>query len=657
MTRPRADATHTPRHGRVLRVAATAAVVTALAAPAGAVAAAPTTPVAPAHAQSAAPAIPPGAQPAAPGAQPAAPPELAPARRYNACLGYADFARWNPVRRVLADTFTWRSYDPVKVGDGTGNISWRTNPYRHVSWYMWLHSLRWLGGAIDAGRAGDARALRHAKAIARDWVRDNPYSWKSNIGAWESTMHRTNMLLCLRNTIVDTNGGRLPAADAWLTTALLQHARFMVANFSGLANHGTDESLALLGVGTTLGRPEFTRVAQQRLTASLGHAIDAQGGTNEQATGYAVFNAYLWQRAASEVSKLLPGSPLARQITARRDLLLSFVAHSITPAATLFQLGNTEASRQTPYRGTVQEWPATGGRSGRPPRERAAAYTLAGFAFGRDTWGTSAATFARASAYALRFGARQARHGHDDHTSLTWYADGAPVLIDPGYGEYTRDAWQAFATSAAAHNVVTIAGMSGSVPTSMTRRALTGDARTGIGDYYQLVDRPGAGFTRVRDVLVMSDPEVVVVADRAQAPRRTTFTQWWHLPARLRVTVGRYAAVAANSTRRQTTIMSLPFRGQRLAPGTVRVTSGSRRPVQGWWWPSILVRHPAPAVSITRTGRSAAMLTLIAYIPRGTVVSTRTVAGPAGSTITTVRLGRHSVRFGQSAGGSLYRIR
>ena len=582
--------------------------------------------------------------------------------RYKACVGYADFARWNPVAAVRSDTFTWRSYDPVKVGDGTGDVDWSSNPYRQVSWYMWLHSLRWLGAALDAGRAGDAQALAHAKTVAHDWVLDHPKSWKANVGAWESTMHRTNMLLCLRNTVVDANGGTLPPEDAWLDTALLRHAEFMREHYSGDANHGTDESLAMLGVGATLGNSQYVEVARQRLEEGLQASIDAQGGTNEQSTGYAFFNAYLWNRVGTEVSKLLPGSTLADAVTKRRSALLTFIAHSFTPEGTPFQLGNTEAARQTPYPDTDQAWPASGGRTGQPPKDRTATYDAAGFAFGRDTWGTDPATFAASSAYALRYGPRRARHGHADHASLTWVADGQPVLIDPGYGEYTRDEWQAYAKSPQAHNQLVVDGMRETMPTTLTRRAPTGDERTGIGDYYRLVDQPGPGFTRTRDVLIMSNPEAVVVVDRASAPRSTTFTQLWHLPSHAAVRLGPNAttantAVAANTKTRQTTITSLPYPGRSLPRDAMRVVTGSTHPVQGWWWPSMFVKQPVPVVSITASGRSAALLTVITYARAKTPMVATTTAGPTGSTITTLKIGSESVRFSGSADGSLHRIR
>ncbi len=584
------------------------------------------------------------------------PGDFAHANRYNACIGYQSFLSTNSRDQVLDDSFTWGTYGRYKVGDGTGDINWLANPFRHVSWYMWLHSLRWIGSAIEAGKNGDQRALTHAKAIARDWIKDNPYSWQSNIGAWESTMHRTNILLCLRQTITDRNDGQLPTDDRWLDDSLVQHVEYMKHHFSGHGNHGTDESLAMLGVAATLGRQDYLTLAQQRLSAILAAAIDADGATNEQSTGYAVFNYALWGRVGTEVATLLPGSVLDKQIRDKRRRLLTFLAHSFTPDATPFQIGNTEQARRAVYAGTAQEWPASGGTSGTPPRQRVGVFAASGYVFGRDTWGTNAQEFAASSAYSLRFGPARAKHGHHDHTALIWYADGSPVLIDPGFGEYTKDAWEIFAKSPQAHNQLVIGGMRDSVATKLTRRVLSPGTSGPMADYYQLVDAPGKGYTRIRDVIVLSDPEVVLVVDRATAPKRTTFSQLWHLPVGTTATPARVAAHATSADKsRATTIVSLPSAGQPVPARAISVVRGTTRPVQGWFWRNIFTKQAAPVVSVNRTGTSAALVTAIVSGPAKAKVNATARTGRS-STVYTVTVGDRRVQIGQSAGGSLYRI-
>ncbi|MDQ1537925.1 MAG: hypothetical protein QOE58_2318 [Actinomycetota bacterium] len=67
------------------------------------------------------------------------------------CEGYVEIDTPNPPSALMNDRYPWGNFAPVKVGDGAGNINWRLSPYQNPSWYMWLHSLRWLGRGITAG--------------------------------------------------------------------------------------------------------------------------------------------------------------------------------------------------------------------------------------------------------------------------------------------------------------------------------------------------------------------------------------------------------------------------------------------------------------------------------------------------------------------------
>lgn len=287
------------------------------------------------------------------------------------CPGYSSIPSTNPRDQVIQDRFAWGTYGPYRVGDGRGNVNWSVDPHRQVSWRMWLHSLRWVGSLVTAGEQGDRAALEHASAIVSDWVRDNPYSWQSNAAAWESTMHRTNVLVCLRQAVSKAHGGTFPSAThGWLGTALLQHAEFMKAHYSGYGNHGTDESIAMIGAGCVLRRPAYTTLGADRLRAGLTRAIDSQGATNEQSTAYAVFNHSLWGRAQRALTACLPGSPTTQEVTRRRAALAEFIAHATTPAGPLHQIGDSEQVRYQPLAAGAHEWAASGGRAGGHPAAR-----------------------------------------------------------------------------------------------------------------------------------------------------------------------------------------------------------------------------------------------------------------------------------------------
>ncbi|MDO5697443.1 MAG: heparinase II/III family protein [Dermatophilus congolensis] len=555
-----------------------------------------------------------GAQPAAKVVQDAYP--------LYTCRGYSSLPRDNPRDQVVRDEFAWGRFKAVKVGDGRGNIDWEADPYKQVSWRMWFHSLRWLGSAINAS---DPEGLRHAAAIAQDWVRDHPYSWDADPVAQEPTMHRTNTLLCLRQALAQQAGGSLPAEYVWLDAALQDHARSLEAHFSKRGNHGTDEAVALLGVGCTLNLPHYTDLAVTRLGNYLNGSIDEQGATDEQSTGYGYFNRTLWAAAHQRMALCAPSSPTTDRIGERVALLAEFVAHATTPLGPLQQIGNTQFVTESPIKGTPQQYAATGGEVGSPPQDRVKVYD-AGYVFGRSGWGTKEMPFKKQSAYSLRFGPQRTLHGHDDHTSITWQARGYEILRDTGYGEYTRDQWEAYAKSPQAHNQLVVSGQGVALETRLTRsdtRTGFGEQEQGTADSFTLADEALAGVPRARDVIVLSDPDIVVTVDRATAPDRRTFTQYWQLPAGRQVEVGRTrTSVTASVGDTRTTLVQLPYRDEKLPTGTATVVAGGTNPIRGWHWQTIFKRVPASTVTFTSEGTSTAMVTAV-------------VAGPAKGRVTT----------------------
>ena len=579
---------------------------------------------------------------------------------YNACTRNTQFYAANPLGRVLDDTYTWATYPPTKVGNGHGNINWALDPYGRVSWSMWLHSLRWLGAALDAANRGDQRATTHLLAVVRDWSKDNPYPWNTTATAQESTMHRTNVLLCLRTVLSNRNNGTLPHDARWLDGVIMTHARSLETYFSGYGNHGADESLAMLGVGCLLGQSHYRDLAGGRLLKILDHAIAPDGSVNEQSIGYAAFNYSLWNRTRLMVAQCTPQSPLAATIDTRLSALAGFLAHAMTPLGTFHQLGDTEDLQRPPLIGTPHEYPATAGKAGTPPAQRVAVYR-SGYVFGRSGWGTPSKPYPAQSAYSIRFGTTQRYHGHADHMSLTYQAAGAPILIDPGYGEYTQDAWVAYARGPTAHNQLVIPGMTSARTTALTR------SRIGAGhpnaDYFQLRDVPGAGMARVRDVLVLSDPDLVLVADRASTTRAGTFAQLWHLAPSTTVVTGKYAAIASSADPAvRTTFLRLPYRGARVLPAKPQVSTGTTRPVQGWWWPTIFTKQRAPVVSMAQRGTATTMLTAVVPGPAGTTVRANAVLATDKKTWVytfVVASGKHAkvAKVGLRVDGSMVRIR
>ena len=565
------------------------------------------------------------------------------------CPGFSTVDDATPLSSVMQDVYAWGGFKPYKVGNGSGNINWKLNPYSNPSWYMWFHSLRWLGQGITAASQGDTNALAHVTTIVHDWVLDNPYSWKADVGAWESTMHRTNVIICTRQAVLaGLNVTTLPAQYAWLDAALLDHATFLVNNWSGAWNHGTDESIALFGVGCTLDRADYKTLAQNRLAAAITTSIDAQGSTNEQSTAYAQFNYSLWGRAVDVLRAC--GADPGTTITTRRALMADWLALATNSLGNLHQIGDSEVVRTAPIAGTPLEYAGSQGASGIAPTQRVGVYS-AGYVFGRSGWGTNA-TFADQSSYSIRYGPARQLHGHSDHTSLTYTARGRDIVIDGGHAGYQNDVWRTWAKSPFAQSSMTTPLSADLLPaTKLTRYALNPTS-----DFYEFSDVPGTGISRVRATLVLRSPDLVVTLDRASAKKAQQFQTLWHLPSDQKATVySRTTALAmrpGDTTR--TILFQVPYR-QPLPPGAILLKQAQTNPIQGWTYPNITTRLAAPTLMFARSGTTASILSFIAPVPATGSVTYRTRW--SGTTyVVDLTVAGVQTSIGITAGGSLVRL-
>ncbi|WP_168581526.1 heparinase II/III domain-containing protein [Gephyromycinifex aptenodytis] len=555
----------------------------------------------------------------------------------------------NPTEDVLKDVYRWGIYAD-KVGNGRGDIDWNLDPHKQVSWRMWLNALRWLGKAVDAAGKGNAQARAHALAITRDWMNDHQKDWTGDDTVTEGAMHRTNMLLCLRQAVASPNG-KLSPDLAWIDAAIERHGKWLTAHYSGVGNHGTNESITLVGVGVTLHRREFTDLGVRRLREALPLTIDAQGATDEQSTGYVLLNYDLWMRARDTLREAQVAADLQRQIDVSLARLATFFAHATNSLGYHHQIGDSERRRLRPLVGTPHEYIATGGRSGKPLSNRVAIYR-AGYVFGRSGWGTASTPLIDESSYSLRFGRAKRAHGHDDKTSITYQARRRDVLIDPGLGELNRDAWREYQTGFAAHNALVAPGMS-RAPAALTSSSLSPKA-----DTFVVTDTPGKGFQRSRTAMFLRGPEALLVVDAATAPKVTTFSQHWHLPTDASVRIARNAATALVGSKRTEKTMVIPLVvGAKGDIPRLRTVTGSTNPIQGWHWHTIFEKKPAPTVSGQIKARSVRVGALVVPAGAKDAVRVRTTVSAGGTTTWTIRVGGNTAIVGHRADGTLIRVR
>jgi hypothetical protein len=440
----------------------------------------------------------------------------------------------------------------------------------------------------------------------------------------------------------------LPAQYAWLDTALVDHANFLVANWSGAWNHGTDESIALFGVGCTFSRQDYMTLAQQRLNAAITTSIDAQGSTNEQSTAYAQFNYALWGRAV-DVLKACGADP-GTTINTRRTLLANWLALATNSLGVLHQIGDSEIVRTVPIAGTPLEYAGSHGTAGIAPTQRVGMYS-AGYVFGRTGWGTRS-TFAGQASYSIRYGPARQLHGHSDHTSITYTARGRDILISGGHAGYQNDVWRAWAKGPFSSNAMTTPLTADRLTaTKLTRSAVKPNAA-----FFEFSDAPGTGISRVRAVLVLNNPDLVVTLDRGTSRTAQQFQTLWHLPADQKATVySRTTAVAGRPGDTSHTILfQIPYK-QALPRGAILLKQAQTKPIQGWTYPTITNRLSAPTLLFVRSGTSASILSFIAPVrATGSVTYKTRMSG----TTFVVDLNLAGVRtsVGITPGGSLFRL-
>jgi hypothetical protein len=523
-----------------------------------------------------------------------------------------------------------------------GRVDWSLNPYHHPSWQTAFLSGGWIDALAERylSRPDHPEAYRErAAALLRGWLRQVPIKYRSPY-----------TLVC---------AAQIFPGRSWVEAQIPGLVDYYAAHWQGPWNHGLRQDLDLLQIacgypaGAWGGRPgKWRATARRQLIKAfapnpLGPAIDREGVVNEQSTGYAKFAYDWWTKADGRLVRCAAALP--SRIMKRVRRMPAFLAHATQPDGTIAQLGDTYQEGSHPAPGTPFEYAATRGASGPPPRGRVAVYA-AGYVFGRSGWGTSR-PFGAESYYSLRFGRGRQVHGHNDHMSLTYFARGRNLIVDAGHTGYENGPYRAFLRSPEAHNVLTMPGVpfSAAASTRLTRRAV-GRA----GQFFELTDAAyRGGRRRDRGVYVSQRPDFVLVFDRAAGAGR--YQQLWHLDPALRVSAVHRTYAIATAPGTQLQIRQIPLPGQRISAGSTRVVRGQTHPYQGWVSRAMRSRTPAPVVTMTRGGRRAAILTLIAPTEPGAAVTATVTRRPRGGYLLRAHIGGRAVSLLIGPGGAITR--
>ncbi len=542
--------------------------------------------------------------------------------------------------QIMAGRLTIAPFKAVTIDPRRdGGIDWRMNPYGDPTWVLDFQTGTWIEALVEAYLAGGRQAgaeRARAKAILTSWLAGVPLASQN-----------PETLMCSAEAF---------PGQAWIHDAIPAPLDYYAAHWQGAYNHGLSQDLELLRAGCAYpaqrwgGQPAgWRQIARQQLIDSFepnryGPAVDAQGATNEQSTGYENFTFGLWTTAEADLAACRQ-PPLPRADGDRIAKMSTFLALATQPDGRLAQIGDTYAVRPRDRRGTPLQFAATRGAAGTPLRQRVGVYT-AGYVFGRSGWGTKG-TFGKMSFYSLRFGPGRQIHGHADHMGLTYYARGRDLIVDAGHDGYDNDAYRAYLLSPEAASTLV---MPGEPPRAAATR-LTTSRVAARAQFYEFTDTEFGGFRRDRSVYVSQAPDFVAVFDRASGAG--VYEQLWHLDPGLTVRTVRsgYAIATAPGTELEIVQVALP--GQVIPAGSTRVVRGQSGPFQGWVSRGQNQRTPAPVIIMTRHGASAAILTLIVPAAPGAAISASAARHGAGWYLLRLRIGATARSLLVSTGGTI----
>jgi hypothetical protein len=569
--------------------------------------------------------------------RPGAAPDAADAR---ACGGLPRFPA-GTAAGIMAGRLTIAPFQAVTIDPGRdGAVDWSMDPYDDPTWVLDFQTGTWMEALAEAYLAGGPHAdayRQRAKALLTGWLSDVPIANRN-----------PETLMCAAEAF---------PGQAWIHDQIPALLDYYAANWQGAYNHGMSQDLELLRAGCAYpatewgGQPLTWRLlARQRMIESFqpnqyGPAVDAQGATNEQATGYANFDYGLWTAAEGDLAAC-GQPPLPEPDRAAIARMPLFLALATQPDGKLAQIGDTYPAGPRSPAGTPLRFAASMGVQGTPPEQRIGVYD-AGYVFGRSGWGT-ARTFGSMSFYSLRFGPGTQIHGHADHMGLTYYARGRNLIVASGHDGYAQDAYRSYLLSPAAASTLVLPDVpfNRSAPTTLVSQGIGPTAQ-----FYEFTDTAFGGIARHRSVYVSQAPDFVVVLDQSSGAGE--YQQLWHLDPALTVRTAGAASAIATAPGTELKLLQVPLPGQVIPPRSTQVVSGQTSPYQGWVSRGQNQRVPAPVVTMTRYGASASILTVIVPAAPGTSITAATTPAAPGQCLLRLTIGAVTRTLLVSASGAI----
>jgi hypothetical protein len=259
--------------------------------------------------------------------------------------------------QILSGKLTIAPFAAATIG--TGTINWSMNPFNDPTWRLYFLWGEWTEALIEGYLAGGPHASAYrarAESILQSWI--------------------THVPIADMNPLTAICAAQVFPGQGWIHDEIPVLLDYYAAHWQGAYNHGISQDLELLAAGCAYpatewgGKPlTWRKTALAQMIASFepnqyGPALDADGVSNEQATGYANLDLGLWTEA--EASLHACGMALPAWITERIAKMPLFLALATQPDGRLVQIGDTYQITARHPSGTPLEFATSRGDLRRP---------------------------------------------------------------------------------------------------------------------------------------------------------------------------------------------------------------------------------------------------------------------------------------------------
>ncbi len=415
--------------------------------------------------------------------------------------------------------------------------------------YEWTNSLNrcgfWTHTANVYRATEDARYIDEIEGQLLHWIETCPLPPKPDDGRWRSwqTWDRPALitwrsldsairlwkltalvpLMCAERTRVSDRACMALLWSIWEHLDYLSDDDWDGGNWLSTVNASALD--AAVAHGEFGDSPQWLEHSKAAFELNVLRDVRADGKEIENSPGYIQFAYQSMFRVLQTLTER--GVEVDPEAYRRLDLLQDFIAWTAFPDGTVPMIGDSDRGgvgildRTWPYfeREDIR-YVATAGVEGTPPGQASRYWEDSGWCVMRGPWGEGEF---RDALHLVFKASPRGPHGHLDQNSLTLYAYGRPLLIDPGRLNYRAEG--VLFRSTPMHNTIAVddadqAG--GDAAFERWESAPEHDLAVGSHQLYQ-------GVTHQRSVGFVK-PGFVVVKDSLASEEAHRYAQRWHFP-------------------------------------------------------------------------------------------------------------------------------